>query len=294
MSEFTAYVPASCGEWLQGWLDDEAVLVSCPIDIGARARVTSGGNGAGVSVMPPDREKAARAVQSLLARAAEGPPVSSRSWSVSIDDPLPKGRGYATSTADVSAAAAALAAALEKPLSSEEIAALACEIEPSDSVMFSGLCLLAYRTGAWSRPLGEAPRLSLLILDAGEGMDTVRYNRTLDLTRVRTLEGETRQALEALQDGMRGRDVRLLGEAARISAAAYQKIVDSALVTKALDWAPQLNAAGPLRAHSGSLVGLIFLDDDEARSAARRLEGVFHGDVRLVHTTGGGVILYGE
>jgi hypothetical protein len=60
-------------------------------------------------------------------------------------------------------------------------------------------------------------------------------------------------------------------------------------VEQAASWADDLQVAGPLRAHSGSIVGLLFENDEHAVEAREWLARRFAGEIHLTHTTGGGV-----
>ena len=275
--------PGTCGEWIQGWLDGEPVLVSCPVELYSTARATRQDN-YGVQALTPDISKAEQAAAAVLASCG-----SRAGLKLSISSCLPRGRGYASSTADIAAASMAAAQVCGLPLNAADLARLACTIEPSDSTMFPDWTLFAYRSAGWQQPLGAALRLPLLILDPGGGLDTQQYNQALDLSRVAALEGHTRAALAAFQEGLLREDCHLLGSAARISARAYQAVCYSGLVEKALGWAAALDAGGPLRAHSGSIVGLLFDVDESACDARGWLSDRFDGEIHLTHTTRGGV-----
>ena len=92
----SAWVPGSCGELVQGWHPewDEPVLVSCPIDWGSRVRVTLGNWGVRAS---DGRWKSARAVARTLEQLGR----LDLGADVRVENPLPEGRGMASSTADV-------------------------------------------------------------------------------------------------------------------------------------------------------------------------------------------------
>jgi L-threonine kinase len=275
--------PGTCGEWIQGWLDGDPVLVSCPVELYSTARVVLR-QSFGVQALTPDISKAKQAVAAIVERSGIGMGVA-----VSIESSLPRSRGYASSTADIAAASVAAAQVCGVPMSGDELAQLACAIEPSDSTMFPDWTLFAYRSGSWQQPLGPAVRLPILILDPGGGLDTLTYNQNLDLDQVAVLEGHTRSALATFKEGIMQGDFRLLGSAARVSALAYQKVCYSSLVEQTLGWANSLDAGGPLRAHSGSIVGLLFGDDESAADARNWLSGRFDGEIHITHTTGGGV-----
>ncbi len=259
------------------------MLVSCPIDRYVHVTVTRRVDGS--LSLPYDCEKAAQAA-ARVRELMNGP--SRFGAEVAIDSPLPRGRGYASSTADVVGVSAAMAAALGGELSAEQLGCLACEIEPSDSIMFPGWAAFAYHSGAWHQPLGTGLHLPLVILDPGEAIDTVTFNRTLDLKRVAVLESQTREALALLTAGAQQRRADLLGAASRLSAMAYQQAHHSDLVEQALRWADELSARGVVRAHSGSIVGVLFDSDGAATEAKAWLGSRFYGEVTLAHTTGGG------
>ena len=281
--EAVTRAPGTCGEWIQGWLDGEPVLVSCPIELYSTARAVLR-QGYGVQALTPDISKAQQAVAAIVERSGIG-----MGMAVSIESSLPRSRGYASSTADIVAASVAAAQVCSMPLDANDLAQLACTIEPSDSTMFPGWTLFAYRSGSWQQPLGAAVRLPLLILDPGGGLDTLTYNQNLDLDQVALLEGQTRGALATFEEGLLRGDFRFLGRAAQASALAYQEVTYSNLVEQALGWANTLDAGGPLRAHSGSIVGLLFGDDESAADARNWLSDRFDGQIHLTHTTGGGV-----
>lgn len=283
MLPVTVRVAGTCGEWVQGWLDGEAVLVSCPIDRRIEVRLTRSADGS--VCLPAGCTKAACAlerVRALLGQAHAGAKVD-------ILNPLPRGRGYASSTADIVGVSVAMAAALGAELSPEQLGRLACEIEPSDGIMFPGWSLFAYRSGEWHRPLGEGVCLPLVILDPGESVDTVIFNRKLDLQRVRVLEPQTRESLALMGEGLRRRSAEYIGAAARLSASAYQQVAASRLVEQAMGWAQALHAYGPVRAHSGSIVGIVFDTDFAALDAIAWLRRRFAGDVVFTHTACEGV-----
>lgn len=283
MSTVTVRVPGTCGEWVQGWLWGEPVLVSCPIARYAEVQLERRKDSR--LVLPPDCDKATQATAQM--RALGGQPDFGAD--IRIKSALPRGRGYASSTADVVGVAAAAALALGVQLSPKQLGRLACTIEPSDSTMFPGLTAFAYRSGAWHQTLGPAWQWPLVILDGGVTVDTVTFNHKLDFERVKRLEPETRDALAWLAEGMRQGDVHGVGAAGRLSALAYQRVYHSELVEEAVRWADELKACGVVRAHSGSIVGLLFSASEPALEALAWLRPRFPGAAALTQTIGGGV-----
>ncbi|MEJ2560223.1 MAG: hypothetical protein P8186_29215, partial [Anaerolineae bacterium] len=111
-------LPATCGELVQGTLDGIPCLVSCPIGRYSTAEVCLR-PGPGWDV-PPDAAKAAAALRDGLAYL-DRPELGGR---LRLVTDLPRGRGYASSTADIGATLFALARVMGHPLASDEAARL--------------------------------------------------------------------------------------------------------------------------------------------------------------------------
>ncbi len=280
----TILMPGTCGELIQGWWADwaEPVLVSCPI--ACYNQVTVQLRSDAHIIAPPGYIKAAQAARlglEVLGRPDLGA-------TISLDNALPPGRGLASSTADIVGVLAGLAAALNRPLSAAALARLACQIEPSDSTMFSGLALLAYRGSSRYMELGAVPALALLLLDPGTAVDTLSYNARLDLAAVKSLAAATQAALELLTHGLRRYDVEAVGAAATLSAGSYQNVSFSPLVEQAQGWAKSTGALGLVRAHSGSVAGLLYPPQTDLSDLSRWLAHRFAGVITETHLVDGG------
>lgn len=289
----TVAVPGTCGELVQGWHAEwaEPVLVSCPITLYSRVTVEVRAeaeidllNGSGPCIKS---HRAARLGLDYLGQ-------HNRGARVALSSQLLPGRGMASSTADVVGVMAGLAHALGRSLSAAELAQLACQIEPSDSTMFSGLALLAYRGSSQFCVLGVPPALPLLMLDPGYTVDTLAYNAQLDLARVRSLAASTQAALDLLRQGLSQSDPAAIGAAATLSALSYQVISANPLLKQARLWAEATGALGLVRAHSGSVVGLLYPAGTDLAEPARWLTSRFAGTMTQTHLTGGGYQIINE
>ena len=115
-----AYVvssPGSCGEFIQGYAEGSSFMVTCPIDRFSYA--FSGFEGDG-ETLPP---KAYSAVEKTMAYLGEEKRVP-----LKLKSHILKGKGMASSTADISAACQAAALACGRKLSEREIAAIALSL----------------------------------------------------------------------------------------------------------------------------------------------------------------------
>lgn len=284
LAAVTVVVPGTCGELIQGWHAGwaEPVLVSCPIALYSRVMVRLCPKPQ--ILTPPGFDKSRQAAR--LALDYLGWP--DLGAVISLSSQLLPGRGMASSTADIIGVMAGLAHVLGQSLTPVELARLACQIEPSDSTMVSGLALFAYRGSAQYHALGPAPAFPLLMLDPGYTIDTLSYNAQLNLAAVRQLAPTTQAALDLLSQGLCRGEVETIGAAATLSAKSYQAISYSPLLEQAETWARATRAAGLVRAHSGSVIGLLYPAQTDLAEPAQWLAKHFDGTITPTWLSNGG------
>jgi L-threonine kinase len=285
-----AGLPITCGELVQGTLDDAPCLVSCPIDRYHTAQVSLTG-GQGLSLLAPGRSKT-RAVLEL----------AMTSWglaghvTVHLEGDTPVGRGYGSSTADMGAALYALAEAADLLPDPLELARLAVRVEPTDSTLFTGLALFGHRDGSLSESLGPAPSLGIVVLDPGGCVDTVAFNRVNHRAELRRLAAQHREAFDLLREGVRSSNLGAIGRAATLSATAHQGILCNPLLEPCLKWAQDVHALGICRAHSGTLLGVLLDPRQDVHQVLGYLASRVPGQVAVspCSLTGGGAMLPDE
>jgi len=268
-----AWVPYTCGEWFQGTLDGVPCLVSCPIARGVEAEAVPGGEGIRA---PRGAWKARRALD--LACRRWGMPFPG--LGLALRRSLPSGRGYGASTADLGAGLFALARLLGRPTEPLEVARIAVEVEPTDGSLFPGLALWDHRRGSFVHPLPAPPRVALVVLDPGGEVDTLAFNAQDLASLLRPLAPLHRSAFRALEEALKEGSPEGLGEASTLSARAHQQVLFSPLVERALELLPRLKAMGLVRAHSGTVVGLL-VPPHRGREVARLCRGLFGPSVRV-------------
>lgn len=285
-----AWAPGTCGELAQGRLDGIDAMVTCPIDLGAIATVDVG-IGTGRVRAPAGARKARRAVELALA-ALERPYLDA---CLRLKSSLPRSKGMASSTADVSAAIAATAAALDATLSPRTQADLALAIEPSDGVMLPGIALFDHLGGRIVRTLGPPPPMRVLVLEFAGEVDTEAFNAATRASGGYQDDGRFREALELIAAGLANGDPRQIGEGATLSSQLSQCILPKPRLPHAMKLAKDAGALGVNVAHSGTVIGLLFEADAERiawaeLSARQRVpEVVAIHDCRMI---GGGAVVH--
>ena len=297
----SATAPGTCGELAQGMLDGILCMVTCPVDMYSTATVelwpgpdvvplppTVIPAKAGIHG-PPDSPKAIRSVQETL-DYLDIADMKGRLW---LDSRLPRGKGMASSTADVAAAIVATAAAMGRELSPLQVAEIALGVEPSDGVMFPDVAVFDHREGRIARSLGPPPPMRVLILDFGGSVDTLEFNQADRDGVLKRLAPEMAEAASLIEDGISRSDPLRIGRGATLSAQSNQQVLFNSHLEPALELSREVGAVGVNVAHSGTVIGMLFRDDaalvERAAAIARqelpRMWSAMHR--RIV---GGGVV----
>ncbi len=244
-------LPGGCGELIQGTWEGVRCLVSCPVDIYSVAEVAlaSGKQGQLLTEDP----KAQVALRSGLIYYG----LPDDAASLCLTSALPRGRGYASSTADIGATLYALGAAVGRPFSAGEVSQLAVAIEPTDSTIFPGLALFDHRAGSFYKDLGPAPPFAVLIIDPGGGVDTLAFNLQDHEDLLRRLAPQHGEAFSLLFSGLRRRNWGDVGAAATISACVHQCILPNPWLELVLALSKEIGGLGICRAHSGTILGIL-------------------------------------
>lgn len=243
LKDVTVRVPGSCGELLQGWHAGEPFLVTCPI-----ARYTTVRASATLPGLVGLGEKARRALQLYLREAG----IEKFPFGMQLTSELPRGKGMASSSADIAAVLAAGSLALGQPLAPEAILHLAVQVEPTDAVFLPGIVCLNQVTGRVQRVYSNLSHPYLTIFDTGGTVDTADCHACAAKAEERGSRPWT-DLLEALAEGE-----RRMAEAATQSALWNQARLPKHCLEALLQQARDIGALGLVAAHSGTVIGVIW------------------------------------
>lgn len=269
MNDIIARVPGTCGELVQGAIAGLDVHVTCPIDRWAEARFrpAAGSVDARAFLAGLPRHPKVRAALARLLDEAGAAVLPGR---LQLFSALPRGKGMGSSTGDIIAALAAVAAALGRPADADRLADLALAVEPTGGTMFPGIAVFDHRHGRIRGSLGSSPALEVLILDPGGTVNTAAFNRRPDLPEQnRAKEPAVREALTMVLDGLRRSDPDAVAAGATLSARAHQAILHKELLEPVTALAREVGAAGVCVAHSGVVIGVLCNPATVPAAAAR-------------------------
>lgn len=246
-----ARVPGSCGELVQGVMQGEDFLITCPVSCYSEVEVFLDKHYRAVS----GYEKVQKAIEKTLLELNS----PKRSFYFTVNSELPRGKGMASSSADISAACMAVARALQAELSVKQIEKIALSIEPTDGIFYQGIVAFGHITGQINEYLGTAVPMKIAVFDTGGQVDTLRFNRRDDLRKLNLQkQDKVMQAYELVKQGLKKGDSALVGQGATISALANQTILPKQHLESILSVAHKHNALGVNVAHSGTVVGVLY------------------------------------
>ena len=245
--EIVVRVPGSCGELVQGWADGQPFLGTCPIDKYTTVEVSSGFSGQyGLG------EKSQLALSLVLSRLGR----KEFPYGIKLTSELPRGKGMASSSADIAAVIVAVMEAFGQPWNAQLIMEIATAIEPTDGVFCPGIVLMNHITGRVLASYHGLPALRAAVFDLGGTVNTCDFHaqENIDLSKIdRQVMGEM---LTAFREAMTGQDGAALARAATKSALLNQANLYKQELTALWQAGREAGALGVNAAHSGTVLGL--------------------------------------
>ena len=271
--DLTVRVPGSCGELVQGFAKGEPFLGTCPIDRYTTVEVSnrfSGQQGLG--------EKSLQALQMTLACLGK----SAFPYGLKLTSELPKGKGMASSSADIAAVIVAVMAAFHEPWSPEFIMDIATEIEPTDGIFCPGLVLMNHVNGKVWACFEQVPSLRLAMFDRGGMVDTCAFHQAEKKAE------DNPNLLQEFQKAMKWGKAERIAQVATESAFANQGVLYKEELQQLWQGGKEAGALGINAAHSGTVLGLLWNMDrspetirQQAEQMAQKLKVKFWGLANL-------------
>ncbi len=258
----TYYVrtPGTCGEFIQGAIEGQSFLVTCPINrySYALSNVTHPLSNHYCSLQPKAALAKHKTLEYLgLSAEASGP--------IYVRSDIMQGKGMASSTADISATAMATALACGRSLSLKELEAICLSIEPTDAAFYPAIVQFDYIKGAICESFGVCQPMKIIIFDQGGTIDTIAFNKQQDL-QAKILEKEVyiKEALGYFKKGLETHDISLIGQATTLSSFANQRILNKPHLYEFHEVGVYYKSVGTIIAHSGTIMGMLFPNDFQA------------------------------
>ena len=227
-------VCGSCGEFIQGFFYGAPTLITCPIEKFSTVEISDEFF---------EIEGLGKKSLSMLKKTLEILEIKNFNCGIKLKSELPHGKGMASSSADLAAVAKAVALFFGKNITAEKIADLAASIEPTDGIFFKGVVAMNPVTGKFLKNISVPENFSIAIFDYGGVVDTLKFNRRSNFQ------------ILAIDD-------ILNFELVEKSALVNQEILYKKNLHEIISFAKILNAVTVNVAHSGTVIGIFFHNDD--------------------------------
>ena len=265
-------VPGSCGELWQGVLDGTHLLITCPVNVYSYVEVNVDEVNSRIKA-PDDKYKSCEAMRKVL----DYFDMPKCGGEICINSEIPQEKGMSSSTSDITGTCIATAEALGRDITPLEIARIAVSIEPTDGLMFKDMRAFEHISGSIREYIGPPPEMDILIVDLGGRINTLEFNTRRDeILKKFNNALELREAYELVKDGIRKKDIHMLGKGATMSAEFNQKIMHKIELMDLMKIADESGACGINTAHSGTVVGILFSPDQvDMQTVVCRIEKRF-------------------
>lgn len=284
MEQIKIRVPGSCGELVQGQLNNQDFLISCPINLYSQARVR---------LLPEintiklnkDLSKTYRAARKTL----EYYQIQRAGLEIQINSELLIGQGMASSTADMAAVVSGIMLLVKNKIDYKILKDILLEIEPTDSIFLPGFYKFDHLNGQIIKNIGSLPEFEILIFTNNkEKVNTLAFNSSDKIKSLKkSKEREVKEALNYLMAGIKKQNKKLIGQGITISSLAHQQILPKTGLIKIKDLILGYNPIYGINiAHSGNLIGLFiepgFKDTELINKIEEFSEFKFYKRVKLI------------
>lgn len=244
--------PASCGEFVQGILDNEEYLSSYAIDMFSIASLEEKKEDINLG-----SKKSRKAIEKVFEKF-NIPIEESKNISLDLKSNIPIGKGMASSTADIGATIKATLSILNKKLNDEEISLIASEIEPTDSIILYKNSIFNPINGSVKKYLSSFDNGRVIILEPKEILETKIIRSNPNYLNIK-LENKSiiKKSFNLLEKGLENNDLKLIGEACTLSSLANENIHKKPYLNEIIEISQNMNAYGVNIAHSGTVIGIL-------------------------------------
>lgn len=244
--------PASCGEFVQGILDNEEYLSSYAIDMFSIASLEEKKEDINLG-----SKKSRKAIEKVFEKF-NIPIEESKNISLDLKSNIPIGKGMASSTADIGATIKATLSILNKKLNDEEISLIASEIEPTDSIILYKNSIFNPINGSVKKYLSSFDNGRVIILEPKEILETKIIRSNPNYINIK-LENKSiiKKSFNLLEKGLENNDLKLIGEACTLSSLANENIHKKPYLNEIIEISQSMNAYGVNIAHSGTVIGIL-------------------------------------
>lgn len=242
--------PGSLGEIIQGKAYGKELLLSCPVNLFTSVMVFE-------SFLPVHRNRYPKC-KKFMKNTLEswGYRRSYDHLDIKITSDIPIGKGFASSTADITALYLSLIKLFNREYDQQELIRNAIDIEPTDSIIFPQMTLFDYKNGDFQENLGSYIEFHVLAFEGQKIIDTVEFNKNVksDLANIDDL-------IPNLKHAIREGSIEQLANISTESIFRNQYRLNYNILPIIKDIQNKTGGIGIIGAHSGDFLGIIYSEN---------------------------------
>lgn len=254
--EVTRYYPGSIGEIIQGVAYGKELLLSCPVNLFTSVRVFE----SLAPVYKKNYPKCNKFMESIL--QSWGQEDVNNELDIEIRSEIPIGKGFASSTADITALYLSMIKLFNHEYNQQELVKQAVAIEPTDSIIFPQMTLFDYKTGKFQESLGNYIEFFVLVFEGQRTVNTIEFNFN-----VQANLADIEDLIPILAQSIREGNIKKLAYISSESIARNQGRMKYNILPMIQEICCKTAGLGIIGAHSGDFLGIIY-NDEEVLNAA--------------------------
>ncbi|NFN87143.1 kinase [Clostridium sporogenes] len=258
--EFTAKYPGSFGEILQGNLGEKPVLVSSPINLYTYVRLFESKN----KKKFHRNIKANKFIQNILTDWKYEDYINT--IHVEINSKIPRGKGLASSTADLCATYKCLTKLFKKDYSIKELQKHCLIIEPTDGIIFNEFTLFDYKKGSIKERLGSYIKFYILVLQGNRIINTIDFNNK-NLKKMTSIE----DLIPDLKESIEKRNIKNISEISEESIKRNFNRLPYDYFNMVDKYKNTTGGLGIVGCHSGDALGIVYDNKEDLLQAKRNI-----------------------
>lgn len=256
--EALTYYPGSIGEIIQGNYKGIDILMSCPINLFTKVRVFECN-----SVKKGLNVKSIMLLENLLKKWNLQEYINK--LDIEIKSNIPKGKGFASSTADLCGTYHSLIKLFNREFHEEELIRECIKIEPTDSIIFDEMTIFDYKNGIFKECVGDYLEFYLLAFEGQNTVNTVEFNKKVSVP-LSSID----DIIDDLKDGIGQKDIKKIAQVSTESIIRNQNRLKYDILSEIIRQKDITGGLGILGAHSGDLMAIIFDDSEKAERALNK------------------------
>lgn len=253
--KFAAKASGTCGELVQGYLDGKDFLINSPISFFAEAKISVKYDNSNVNTIPANYTK----VEHILNKLLKFLNIQNTYFNLEMNSMIPRGKGLASSTAELTAAILAACNSLNYSISNDEISKLLIDVDgSSDGVYLPGIAHFNHLTGEIFKIYEQVPPLSFIIIDVGGEVKTHDFDRNFARAISMKHELSIRRALDLIDKGFTEQNSKFIAQAATLSSRVNQHVLHKPPLEMLIEGTREFGGLGVNCGHTGTVLGVMF------------------------------------